>query len=202
MENRSTPQPQSPQPAKFAHPPLTPQFCFSTKALKDFLRLSRTSIDDTISQHLNSLSPPSSQPWDPTSTSQLPRVPSSRTLPPSACSTFITSILFPSWQERSDVLNYCASVATSENPDDPDTLSTLASNAAEREKVVDERLDPYSGRYYPKETKTEILQGVVRNERSVEEIVRERTWRVVGERCGGVQEDWRAVLEAWREGRV
>ncbi|CCX34514.1 caffeine-induced death protein 2 [Pyronema domesticum] len=200
MTGTRTPQP--PQPAKFAHPPLTPQFCFSTKALKDFLRLSRTSIDDTISQHLNNLSVPSSVPWDPSSTSQLPHLPGSRTLPPSACSNFITSILFPAWQERSDVLNYCASVATSENPNDPDTLNTLASNAAEREKVVDERLDPYSGRYYPKETKTEILKGVVRNERSVEEIVRERTWGVVGERCEGVEEDWRRVLEEWRVGRV
>ena len=31
-------------------------------------------------------------------------------------------ILFQSWQARSDVINYCASVATSPDPDDPDLL--------------------------------------------------------------------------------
>lgn len=98
------------------------------------------------------------------------------------------------------MLNYCAFVATSEDPDDPDTLVKVAADSAERERIVDERLDPYSGRFFPRETRTQALAGIVRNERMVEEIVRDRTWRVVGERCGGlVQEDWKAALGGWRK---
>jgi len=102
----------------------------------------------------------------------------------------------PSWQSRSDILNYCASVAISDDPLDSDIL---AERATDRERVIDERLDPYSGRFYPKETRTEVLAQVVRQERVVEEIVRERSWRVVSERCGFTDAGWKEVLETWRE---
>jgi len=68
--------------------------------------------------------------------------------------------------------------------------------------VVDERLDPYSGRFFPRESRTEVLAQVIRNERVVENIVRERSWRVVRERCsefGALGEDWRGVLDDWRK---
>lgn len=67
---------------------------------------------------------------------------------------------------------------------------------------MDERLDPYSGRFYPRESRTEVLARVIRNERLVEDIVRERSWRIVGEKCGGFggtgSGDWRKVLDEWR----
>lgn len=67
--------------------------------------------------------------------------------------------------------------------------------------MVNQRLDPYSGRSYPQETQVELLAEVVRNERVVEEIIRERTWRVVGERCGGFDpvggQDWREAFGNW-----
>lgn len=102
------------------------------------------------------------------------------------------------------MLNYCASVATSDDPDDPDSLLWMAANAAVRERVVDERLDPYSGRFYPRESRTEVLAEVVRNERMVEEIVRGRSWRVLGEKCGVLgreKADWREALDEWRKRR-
>ncbi|KAI5855901.1 caffeine-induced death protein 2 [Tricharina praecox] len=185
-------------PNRFDHPPLTPQFCFSTSALKDFLRASRSTIDDTISQNLNALSTPASHRFNPSSTANRASPPVSRTLDPGKCVSFTYNVLLPSWQSRSDVLNYCASVATSDDPDDPDIL---AEKAADRERIVNERLDPYSGRFFPRETRTEILAGVVRNERMVESIVRERTWRIVNERCGESGENWQEVLNSWREAR-
>ena len=70
-----------------------------------------------------------------------------------------------------------------------------------KEKIVNERLDPYSGRSYPPKTRAELLAEIVRNERVVEEIIRERSWRVVGERCGGLDplggQDWRGAFENW-----
>ena len=47
------------------------------------------------------------------------------------------------------------------NPDDPDAVLARAESEKEKERVVDERLDPYSGRFFPREARTEILAGVV-----------------------------------------
>lgn len=68
---------------------------------------------------------------------------------------------------------------------------------------MDERLDPYSGRFYPRESRTEVLARVIRNERLVEDIIRERSWRIVGEKCEGFggtgSGDLRKALDEWRE---
>lgn len=110
-------------------------------------------------------------------------------------------MLFSSWQARSDVLNYCASVATSPDPDDPDLLQRQVESTRDRERVVDERLDPYSARFFPREARTERLAAIVRQERGVERIVRARSWGLVRERCGGDAEDWEEALDQWRKSR-
>jgi len=63
---------------------------------------------------------------------------------------------------------------------------------------VDERLDPYSGRYFPREARTEALAGLIRSERMVEDIVRSRTWSLVSERCAGGESAWQSALDDWR----
>jgi hypothetical protein len=65
--------------------------------------------------------------------------------------------------------------------------------------VVDERLDPYSGRYFPRDTRTESLAALIRNERSVESIIRSRTWGLVGERCDNEGVDAEKALDEWRK---
>lgn len=68
--------------------------------------------------------------------------------------------------------------------------------------MVDERLDPYSGRYFPKEARTEDLARRVRQERLVEGIVRARSWEEVRRRCEGVVGDgWEDALSQWEKGR-
>ncbi|KAL0639872.1 hypothetical protein Q9L58_000963 [Maublancomyces gigas] len=184
-------------PSRSDHPPLSPQF--------SFLHVSRSTIDDTISQNLNSLNTPASRTFDPSSTARRFQTPRNRSLPAASCRTFTEHVLLPSWQSRSDVLNYCASVAASDDPDDPDSVVRIATNTAGQERVVDERLDPYSGKFYPRESRTEILARVIRNERLVEDIIRERSWRIVGEKCeefGGVAGDWRKALDEWRKRKV
>ena len=99
------------------------------------------------------------------------------------------------------MLTYCAGVATSEDPDDPDILIRRIESERDRERIVDERLDPYSARFFPREARTQMLAGIVRNERSVENIVRARTWSVVGERCQGSEERWEDALDRWRQWR-
>ena len=75
----------------------------------------------------------------------------------------------------------------------------------ERERVVDERLDPYSGRFFPKEARTEELARRVREERAVEGVVRGRTWGVVGARCEGfgLGEGWEDAVGGWeKDGKI
>ncbi|KAH7054661.1 caffeine-induced death protein 2 [Macrophomina phaseolina] len=185
----------------YDHPELTPQFCFNQTALRDFLRLSRATIDDSITQNLNSLLTPASAGFDPSSTGIRSTLPpgTRRQIPASSCNNFKDKVLFPSWQMRSDVLSYCASVATSPDPDDPDSILREVEDAKVRERVVDERLDPYSARYFPKELRTEMLANVIRNERMVENIIRTRTWGMVAERCGDEGRDFEAALNEWRK---
>lgn len=99
------------------------------------------------------------------------------------------------------MLNYCAGVATSGDPDDPESLLRQFESEREREKVVDERLDPYSARNYVREARTERLAQIIRQERGVENIVRARSWSLVRERCGGDVADWEEALDKWRKSR-
>ena len=168
----------------------------------DFLRVSRSTIDDSITQNLNALVTPSRKGFDPSSTA-VRQTESSAVNPidPSGCQRFRDNVLFPSWQTRSDVLNYCAGVATSPDPDDPDLILRQTESARDRERVVDERLDPYSARFFPQEARTESLASLVRNQRMVEDIIRARTWSLVTEICSGSSTDWQQALNSWRERR-
>lgn len=139
---------------------------------------------------------PAKHGFDPSSTSH--RAPQSRQIEPEACRAFKDGVLFPSWQARTDVLNYCAGVAASPDPDDPGAALQEAERMRNRERVVDERLDPYSGRFFPSEPRTEKLAGVIRMEMGVENIVRHRTWEVVRDRCGEGPVEWEQAIAAWR----
>jgi hypothetical protein len=198
-------------------PKLTPAFCFNRTALQgtcsfhldsllilthfaDFLRISRSAVDDTISQNLNALLSPSQDAWDPHNTSRAPPRPvGKRAIPTAACTSFKQNVLFPSWQARSDVLAYCAGVATSPDPEDPDHILREVEDARARDRVVNERLDPYSGRYFPREVRTEALAALVRSELMVESIVRSRTWGLVRERCSDDAYDGEKALDKWRQ---
>lgn len=120
-----------------------------------------------------------------------------KAIDPRNCQGFKDNVLFPSWQTRSDVLTYCAGVATSPDPDDPDLILRETESARDRERVVNERLDPYSARFFPREARTESLANLVRNQRTVEDIIRTRTWGMVTERCGG-STSWEDALNNWR----
>lgn len=156
-------------------------------------------IDDSIVQNLNALVTPSRQGFSPSSTAERQIRPSSNSLiDEQSCRSFKEDVLFRSWQTRSDVLNYCAGVAL--DPSDPDLVLRQIESAKERERVVDERLDPYSGRFFPTETRTESLANLIRNERSIENIIRTRTWGLVAERCGDLRY-WDDALNQWRLSR-
>ncbi|RMZ85769.1 hypothetical protein DV737_g498, partial [Chaetothyriales sp. CBS 132003] len=196
-------------------PPLSPSLCFSHSALLAFLNSSRNLIDDSISTNLNALSTPSrtsplsSSSTDPNTTIRQPH-PSQRPILRSACDTFITTVLFPSWQAREQLLDYCTAIAQAPDPDDPDAAAREAYNRAGEARVEskNERLDPYSGRFFRKESRAEELAEFCERERVVEDIVRERSWGVVRSRCGvaldeglaeGRKRPWARAFQKWRD---
>lgn len=69
----------------------------------------------------------------------------------------------------------------------------------ERERVVNERFDPYSGRFFPREPRTVQLASVIQMEQGVENIVRTRTWGLVKERCGDGPDTWEQAIVGWRK---
>ena len=107
-------------------------------------------------------------------------------------------MLLPSWHARSQALSYCAGVAASPDPNDPEAGGLAAERVENNESEADERLDPYSGRVFPREARTERLAAVVRRERGIENIVRARTWSAVQERCAESADTWEEALAAWK----
>jgi hypothetical protein len=77
-----------------------------------------------------------------------------------------------------------------------------------KEQVVNERLDPYSAKNYDyvRETDSEVLKGVLRNEEVVEKIIRSRTWGILGDRCidggagggDGWEDEWKRWISSQR----
>lgn len=168
-----------------AKPILTPQFCFSSGAIQDFLRTSRRAIDDTIVENLNALVTPSREGFHPNLTTQrIPR--SKRFIDPSSCNNFKDNVLFPSWKARSDVLRYCESVAKSPDPGKSEDEPQEADFMKPEKPPLYDRSDPYKSRQLPQETPRDRLASLIRNEQTVERIVRATTWRNVTERCGNI----------------
>lgn len=199
-----------------APPTLTPQFCFNTVVLRDFLRTSRA-VDDAITQHLNALVTPSRAGFDPASTAtrsspsvsvQPSSYASSSSSSPSdpACRAFRDAVLFPAWQARDDVIQYCEAVVQQSE-------SQTASPAADSDSADDsdprhtERYDPYIRRRRFAEVEPQMvrLAALMRQEQVVETIVRARSWDVLQGRCGaavteaaGGSTGWEAALERWK----
>ena len=115
------------------------------------------------------------------------------------------------------MLSYCAEVAEQEAGLDQVRKVVTAEEKRQQESrreaedgmdewtrrvEVEQRLDPYSSRMGwedAEETPGEILARVVKSERTVEEIVRARTWNVVAGRCEGGAEGWENVREGLRQ---
>ncbi|RKF83594.1 hypothetical protein GcM3_011031 [Golovinomyces cichoracearum] len=177
-------------------PSLTPEFCVSTVSLRDFFRLSRN-LDDNITQYLYSLLYQSKSGFDPSSLSKFrSQTFGSRTLPTNSCQNFKEKILFPSWRTRDQVLEYCKTVATKIEMDESQPAIGREKGGSE----IDNRSDPYSGTS-SNQTKSEILNAVLRQESQVELIVRSRTWTIMNEKCGSDSRSWEQSLHEWKKSR-
>ncbi|KAK9324421.1 caffeine-induced death protein 2-domain-containing protein [Lipomyces orientalis] len=156
-------------------PALTPELCYSAETLRRFLLLSRSLTDDTISGDLNSIPTVkeskllgSGNSW---TKPEREKVGSRRRI----CKDFVTSSVFESWKARDKILEYCEKIAN-------ERKSEISAITARKPKV-DPRLDPYEARDLPTYTKEEEILSWVAKERGVEDIVRDRSWSIICERC-------------------
>ena len=165
---------------------LNPSFCADITGLKDFLRLSRSLVDDTITQNLNNLVLPPR--FDPTSTARSEKKVVRTPIDKGSCSKLVETI-FENWDARSSTIDYCLSTTH---------LSIADTHSLTAEETRARRLDPYSGR---QTTEEPILRHVCLQEQGTEQIIRDRTWRVVRGRCQDLNDmdrDWQTAFESWR----
>jgi len=166
-------------------------FCDDITALKDFLRLSRTLVDDTITQNLNNLVLPTR--FDPTSTSR-PEKKNIRTPIDKHSCTALLDTIFENWDARTSTIDLCLQQA---KPN-----STPAHHDPTMEEIRARRLDPYSGRQNQDEP---ILRRTCEQEQGTERIIRDRTWRILRGRCDdftSMSEDWQPAFNAWASRRA
>ncbi|KAK9368654.1 caffeine-induced death protein 2-domain-containing protein [Lipomyces kononenkoae] len=189
-------------------PALTPELCYSAESLRRFLLLSRSLTDDTISGDLNSIPTlkeskilGSGSSW---TKPEREKIGSRRR----SCKGFVYSSVFESWKSRDEIFEYCEQVAN-------DRKSEISATAAKKPKV-DPRLDPYEARDLPTYSKEEEILSWVRVERGVEDIVRDRSWSIICERCIDIGADsvsgpttamgdngsgWKPAYVAWRNSK-
>lgn len=141
--------------------------------LKHFLSTSRW-LDDNLSSQLNTLSLTSH------SLDAARHLPNAREVPRPVCESFVQSTLLPTWKQRTAALEFCEGVYKEEVE-----KAEKVQKEKEEEMVVDERLDPYSARVPIRVSSwVENLESVLRVERGVERVIRQRTKGIVWERCG------------------
>ncbi|KAK9245558.1 caffeine-induced death protein 2-domain-containing protein [Lipomyces tetrasporus] len=187
-------------------PVLTPELCYSAETMRRFLLLSRSLTDDTMSGDLNSIPTVkeskllgSGNSW---TKPEREKVGSRRRI----CKEFVTSSVFESWKARDEILEYCEKIAN-------ERKSEISATTAKKPKV-DPRLDPYEARDLPTYTKEEEILSWVTKERGVEDIVRDRSWSIICERCLDIGADtatgatvgdngsgWRHEFQTWRSSK-
>lgn len=166
------------------------------------MRLSRSAVDDSINQNLNALLTPSRRAFDPSSTAQRSSRPrDNKAIAASECDGFCKAKLFPAWEARSIALQYCKKVAAAEDSADPDRELIALEKQRDSEREINERVDPYSARFNPRESRTEKLARTVHIEEEIEDIVRRRTWEVVQNKCAVPLTPWQAAVEQWKKNR-
>lgn len=168
----------------------------------DFLRLSRASIDDSISLHLNAAIQGSK--FDPIALEKRGK-PLSRRPDSHGCSE-IRTLVYTAWDTREQILDYCQNIVeTSSNEIDSAQQKSTNSSPGVEKKVSDNgRLDPYynSTGLLPNNQQDQ-LKRILDSERITESIVRDRTWRVFEDRCGneGLSSDWKTDYDTWKQSK-
>ncbi|ORY73900.1 caffeine-induced death protein 2 [Protomyces lactucae-debilis] len=174
------------------------QICRDVTGLKDFLRLSHSLVDDTITQNLNNLVLPVR--FDPTSTGT-PKAGERRLLrtpiDEGSCNTLVDAV-FRNWEGRSHTIDRCLQFADANVAKLNNVVHANTDQQNIRELNKQRRLDPYAGRT---ELEEPMLTRVLKSEQSTEAIIRDRTWRILRNRCQALSrlpQTWETAFVDWQ----
>lgn len=163
-----------------------PQYCHDSGRIRAFLRLSRIATDDTIRQHLNEIKQRD-------------------------CESYLVKKIFPQWEARSELIDYCFKYSknlrnsTSQGKAVPKAVNLPSSNVQENETSIEEqfdlRTDPYAYKSHQQQlesqfTHCDMIDNWVKNEQSVEQILRQETIKVFNDKC--YQKDWTKDIQKFR----
>ncbi|ODV78892.1 uncharacterized protein CANTADRAFT_42282, partial [Suhomyces tanzawaensis NRRL Y-17324] len=161
----------TPAPSVVPEHLLSPQNCTSPQRIRAFLRLSRIATDDTIREHLNELK--GNQ----------------------ACDVYYTNTILPQWNARAQIIQYCSDYAIQlrAQAEGKHPMPEPKPASADDPDPYNLRIDPYAVKNRNAElesrfSQVEEVERWVRNERSVESIVREETAKALSDRC--YYRDW------------
>ncbi|KAK6202573.1 caffeine-induced death protein 2 [Scheffersomyces amazonensis] len=148
---------------------LTADNCNSSTRIRAFLRLSRIATDDTIRQHLNSIKTNKE------------------------CDEYFHAKIVPQWKARSEVITFCDNYITDLRNQTVSEIQQRGHPDEIKESDFNLRLDPYALKSYKQKIEDQFAQcdrieAWVRNEQSVETIIREQTDQVLKNKC--YYKDW------------
>lgn len=147
--------------------------CYSSDAIRAFLRYSRRRSDDNLHN-------------------ALPRT--------GSCAEHVANELFPEWYKRDTLLSFCESMAQKrlkdikldKNPDD-----------AKSQTLVDPRIDAYGARDSIKSadpSKEDNVLQWVQTERNIEGIIRETSIHLLADKCGSFSTSPQYYMDSYRAG--
>lgn len=160
-------------------PGLTAANCIEARALRQFLRASRKTVDDRVLVTISKLG-------NENAAEQIKENAGYTGYKP-ACDEFVQTVLLPAWNERDRVLTYCEDVARlakdhkgGDMTEPVATTEVAASKPARRQPM-----DPYAAEAQ-KSAKTDADRVLdwVQTERTIEGIVRDTTRGEVYDKCG------------------
>ncbi|KAK9463732.1 caffeine-induced death protein 2-domain-containing protein [Lipomyces oligophaga] len=174
-------------------PAPSPELCYSAQTLRAFLNRSRALTDDVISVDLNGL---------PIGASTAERTSDQRGAARKRdCGEFVKSRVFSAWDSRDSIIEYCKDIASTSKAEQMNTVPT-------HEIPVDPRYDPYAQRTAAETSKDDQVLGWVANESLIEDIVRDRSWSIVCDKCADIEgatgingNGWKAAYEVWRKNK-
>ncbi|RDW23900.1 caffeine-induced death protein 2 [Yarrowia lipolytica] len=159
-------------------PGLTAANCIEARALRQFLRASRKTVDDRVLVTISKLG-------NDTAAEQIKHNSGYTGYKP-ACNEFVQEVLLPAWNERDRVLTYCGDVARLAKDKKGGDMTEAAQTQDENEKPAKRQpLDPYAAeaRTNQKSDADRVLDWI-ETERTIEGIVRDTTRAEVYDKCG------------------
>lgn len=162
-------------------PGLTAANCIEARALRQFLRASRKTVDDRVLVTISKLG-------NENAAEQIKHNSGYTGYKP-ACNEFVQGVLKPAWNERDRVLTYCGDVArlAKDKKGGDMTEAVQAQEQDENAKPARRQpLDPYAAkaRAMGEKSDADRVLDWVETERTIEGIVRDTTRAEVYDKCG------------------